>query len=545
MASEQVRQASKVLGPLLRRRGTSPAVGATLRKALAALDKSMSGLDAQKQEDVIQAGIAELRACVALIRASDKPADHEQLPGIEKVLDLLAPGQPAGPAQSADLAPLSLSHEAAPVAASSSGESIRQTRAPKPLSASVLDFQTLQAQLAGLTARLELFHAVLGEPLFRLRDADAADEQLQKQVLAMRWLGERRVGDILRAVDAAATVEARLVAGAALVYLGAERGFEWLSLILEKAVGAGRTLPGLAHTILRTVAHHGLLGGVLKVFERPAGPVVSGAVLPLLAEYGVLSTQRLWELANHASDDVAIPAAHALAWTEPSHDTPMLLAWAGQARTARRAHALLFAAAGLGSAQALTEIRARLSAGSACDLQLVEALAVAGDASDAASILSQIPRAKADVGEVVLAAAHLGSTEALAQLASLADELPEDVLREARRMVVGPEPPDAGARSVSSPGRMLRGQPWSVAGVLDRLAALDEPLREQRRLALELRVRTGMTLPVPFPMLASAPARIALASQMGSHFAKAHSRLKPGLWHYQGRPLALSGAVAP
>lgn len=543
MASEQVRQASKVLGPLLRRRGTSPAVGATLRKALAALDKSMSGLDAQKQEEVIQAGIAELRACVVLIRASDKPADHEQLPGIERVLDILAPGQPAGEAESPGLAPMSLSQEAAPVPAPASGESARQSRARRPLSASVLDFQTLQAQLAGLTAKLELFHAVLGEPLFRLRDADAADEQLQKHIHAMRWLGERRVAEILRAVDMAATAEARLVAGAALVYLGTERGFEWLSLILEKAVLAGRALPGLAHTILRTVAHHGLLGGVLRIFERPAGPVVSGAVLPLLAEYGVLSTERLWELANHASDDIAIPAAHALAWTEPSHDTPMLLAWAGQARAARRAHALLFAAASLGSAQALTEVRARLIGGSACDLQLVEALAVAGDETDAASILSQVPRAKAEAGEVVLAAAHLGSTDALARLASMADDLPEDVVREARRMVVGPEPPDRPVQPVSSPGRLLRGRPWSVAGVLERLAAPDEPLREQRRLALELRVRTGMTLPMPFPMLASAPARVELATQMGSHFAKAHSRLKPGMWHYQGKPM--SAAVVP
>ncbi|HEY5284774.1 MAG TPA: hypothetical protein VIM14_18420, partial [Polyangia bacterium] len=163
MASEQVRQASKVIGPLLRRRGTSPALGATLRRALGALDKSLGGLDGPKQEKAEQAGIAELRACVGLIAVSDRPADHEQLEGINKALAILAPPETTRP-ESANTGTISLSDVAAAPAAPPPERPARTAKAARkrrPPRAPKLDFQTVEAQLLRFAAKAELIHCAL------------------------------------------------------------------------------------------------------------------------------------------------------------------------------------------------------------------------------------------------------------------------------------------------------------------------------------------------------------------------------------------------
>src|ERR1039458_1086033 len=91
MAREQVRSASKTLGPLLRRRGTSPAVGSALRRAVQALDKALSAPDGQDSPEEIHRALAELRGCLVLIYESTLPADQEQLEGTAKALSFLAP----------------------------------------------------------------------------------------------------------------------------------------------------------------------------------------------------------------------------------------------------------------------------------------------------------------------------------------------------------------------------------------------------------------------------------------------------------------------
>jgi hypothetical protein len=83
---------------------------------------------------------------------------------------------------------------------------------------------------------------------------------------------------------------------------------------------------------------------------------------------------------------------------------------------------------------------------------------------------------------------------------------------------------------------MLRGQPWSVARVLEGLAAIDHPAQSQRRSALEIRVRTGLVPPTGFPLLASVAARAEVLAKWGTHFAKANAKLAPGGWYYQGKP---------
>jgi hypothetical protein len=540
MASEQVRQASKVIGPLLRRRGTSTALGAALRRALGALDKSLSGLDGPKQEEAEQAGIAELRACVGLIEASDRPADHGQLEGLNKALGILAPPEARAPEEQANAiaGPISLPDSettapppAQPGGVAKTGRKRRPRRAPK------LDFQTVDAQLLAFAAKLDLLHVVLTEPLFRLADADAASAELHRHIQTMRWLGGDRVQEILRAIDKAERAEEGLVAGAALVHLGADRGVEWLMAILDKTATSKRPLPRNLAPLLSTLASADFLDAAFKAILKPSKPALCAILVPLLSQKGLLPHELLSDLVKHPSDEIAIPAAHALAFAEASHVTPLLLSWVGKARTVKRANALLFAAVGLGSAAALTEVRTRLDNDAAYDPQLVDALAVGGGRADARRLITLAARPEADASYAVLAAAHLGCAETLEALPSLAECVPAEVLDEARHMISGVDPvPDIQGKVAASSLRSLRGKPWSVSVVLDRLAASDEPVQSQQRLALELRVRTGLSAPTVLPTVASRDEREKLVAQWSAHFAKANGRLAPGDWYYQGKP---------
>lgn len=65
MSKDQLRSASKALAPLLRRRGTSPAVGSSLRRAVQALDKALAVHDVQAAPLAVRQALAELRACLA------------------------------------------------------------------------------------------------------------------------------------------------------------------------------------------------------------------------------------------------------------------------------------------------------------------------------------------------------------------------------------------------------------------------------------------------------------------------------------------------
>jgi hypothetical protein len=540
MASDQVRQASKLLGPLLRRRGTSPAVGTSLRRAMAALDKSLTGLSPGAQAETVEAGIAELRACAELCGKSDRPADHEQLEGINQALALLAPAE-AAPAPVPELVlAASVEPQAAATSRSGAAPSRRRTRPPK---APALDFQTAGVLLDGLAAKLQTLHVVLHEPRFRLLDVYGADDELQKQVTAVKWLGRERIPEILRVADLAKSVDDRLAAGAALVHLGEPRGAEMMMGILGKAAADQQPLPDASATLLRTLTDASLLDWLLKIFLKPAHPAICGLLLPLLAERNLLSSEQLWQLVGHAKDDVAVEAAQALLWTDGNHDTQAMLAWAREARSPRRAAALLFAATVLGSAAALGEVRARVQKGENVDRLLVDALAVAGAPTDAAALTALAARPDADAEYILLAAANLGSAETLAALPGLADSVDASVAGEVRRMIEG-EGADAG-RPKPDPGvRRLRGQPWSVAGLLACLAEPGETVHAQRLMALELRARTGQVPLSTLPVLLPKDARPELLANWQSYYAKANGRLRPGDWYYQGKSMGAASRPA-
>jgi hypothetical protein len=550
MASEKVRLASKALGPLVRRRGTSPALKVTLRQAVKTLARALAETDTKTQEGTIRQAIDELRFGLQLIQNSQRPADHAQLEGTAEALSFLAPlegamapepvcilapapppaaGEPPSPPAHPN--PLMALPAPAIVPRPAPAKAEAKARLCKPLS---LDFPTVHLRLVGLTKTFKTLHLALTEPLTILRDLEVACAELDKIVQAVKWLGVKCVPAFLKACENAETVEDRLVASAALIHLGALGAVERMMSMLEGAVAEKQPLPPIAGTILRTLTDATVLNGMLKLLLKPGGDAFGSLLLPLLAEQGVLSSEQLLKLANHPSDAIAVPAVEALAWFGDAHNAPLLLASAPKATTPGRADALLFAAVALGSVEAIAEVRAQLPERAASSHHLVEALALAGDDSDAPRLIALAERPGIDADHFLLAAANLGCIATVQALPAPVGHVRRETLEQARRMILG-----SGFTHPSGEGsaiRRLHGEPWSVSGLLSRLAAPDEPVQSQRRLALEIRVRTGLVPPTKFPLLMSAAARAELVASWRAHFAKARGQLAPGGWYYQGKP---------
>jgi len=559
MAKEQIRSANKTLSPLLRRRGTSPEVGSALRRAMQALDKALAAPEGQETPEEIRQALAQLRGCLVLIYESGRPADQEQLEGTAKALSFLAPletGLPPAPADQASAEPVAVhapsvfqtfvpsSLPPPPTSPALPPRRARCERKPRPQAVSALDFGAAEAQLAGLHGSFDNLHAVLHGATHRLVDLDKAADTLHAHLLAIAWLGPRRRPAWVKASREAKEPEQRLVASAALVHLDAPGGAERSMTVLERSAHGTAPLGPISLTILRALAGQHFLDCVQTVFEKTTSETVRALLLTLLAERGQLTPGQILPLVDHADEQVAVEAALALALVgEPQHAQTLAML-AERAMVPRRSNALLFAATALGSVHALAEIRARVQRREAYDPQLVDALAIAGDDSDAALLmdLAKDPNADADVGYMVCAAANLGSAATVRALPLLGDRVPKEVLDEGKRLILG-----SGQHSLPNhkepPVRLLHGQPWSVCGLLARLGAGDETIRSQRRHALEVRVRTGLVPPAMLPVLAPAQARSDALARWTDHFAKASERLPAGQWYYQGKPAKLAHRV--
>jgi hypothetical protein len=548
MASEQVRLASKALGPLVRRHGTSPALKVTLRQAVKTLARALVETDTKTQAETIRQTIDELRFGLHLIQNSQRPADHAQLQGTTEALSFLAPLEgamapepvrilaPAPPPPASEL-PKPQAHPflsppaQTPVLRPVPAKAEDKTRPSEPQS---LDFPTVRLRLIGLTRKFKSLRVALTEPLTTLRDLDVACAELDKIVQAVKWLGVKCVPAFLKASENAETVADRLIASAALIHLGSLGGVEKMMSMLEGVVAEEQPLPPIAATILRTFTDATVLDGMLKLLLKPGGDALGSLLLPLLAEQGVLSSEQLLKLTNHPRDALAVPAAEALAWSGDAYNAPLLLASARKATTPGRANALLFAAVALGSAEALVEVRAQLPERAASSHHLAEALAIAGDDSDAPRLIALAEKPGIDADHLLLAVANLGCVATVQALPALVSHVRRETLERARRMILGSgstHPSDE-----ASAIRRLHGEPWSVSGLLSRLAAPDEPLQSQRRLALEIRVRTGLVPPTKSSLLMSAAARAELVANWTAYFAKTNAKLKPGDWYYQGHP---------
>jgi hypothetical protein len=547
MSKDQIRSASKALVPLLRRRGTSPAVGSGLRRAVQALDKALSAPDGEATEPTRQA-LAELRACLVLMHESERPADHEQMEGTAQALSFLASLEaelPAAPAQ-----------EAAPPVAPSVFQTVlpstlpveppapvrylrHQPRARRPVAAQPMS-ESVQVQLEGLVASFDTLHAVASSLSLRLADLDAAHETIDTYLRATSWLGRERVPSIVKLSREATETDTRLAAATVLVHLQEPGGAERSLTVVERAAQAKKALVPSARTVLHWLRGDAFIACASTVFTKTTSDAVRALLLPLLVEHGQLSAQALLPLVEHADNHVATQAARALAWVGEASQAAALTSAAQRTVQPARAGALLFAGAALGSLEALAEIRARLRKRENVSRAMVDALAVAGDPSDASLLIELAAAEDVDATPLLLAAASLGHQATLEALPSFAERVPGEVLDEARRRIAGEEPQTEGSLAQ---GRLFRGQAWSVARLLERLSDPRETVSAQRLLALELRVRTGVIPPSLLSCLASTKERASAVAGWTSHYAKSNGRLDAAKWYYQGQLLPSPGGV--
>jgi len=542
MSKDQIRSASKALVPLLRRRGTSPAVGSGLRRAMQALDKALAAPEGDQAAEPTRQALGELRRCLVLMHESERPADHEQMEGTAEALSFLAPLETTLPA-----APV---EEATPAVAPSvfqtvlptsrpiepprpARQPLRQPRERRPVVAQPRS-DSVQMQLMGLVAGFDTLRAVTSSLSLRLADLDAANKTVGAYLRAASWLGRQRVPSIIKLSREAKETETRLAAATVLIHLQEPGGAERSLMVVERAAQARKPLAPSARTTLHWLRGDDFIACANTVFAKTTCDAVRTLLLPLLVEHGQLSAEALLPLIEHADDDLATCAARALAWVGEGQHAATLTAAARRAGQPARVGALLFAGAALGSFEALTEIRARVRKREAVSHAMVDALAVAGDPSDAALLVELAAEDNANAAPILLAAAGLGDQATLNALPSFVDRVSGEVLGEARRRIAG-EGSQAEANSV--PGRLFRGQAWSVARLIERLSDPHETVSAQRLLALELRVRTGVVPPTLLPRLASTKERSEAVASWTSHYAKSNGRLDAAKWYYQGKAL--------
>jgi hypothetical protein len=564
MASEQVRLASEALGPLLRKRGTSPALGASLRRAVQALDQALTEDDEKISSESASRAAKELQASLLLIRDSERPADHAQLGGITKVLSFLPPDviAPAAPPPIVGLpAPVqetlrmvSLPPEPAPALPPKPltvplRESAPESETPLPAVPTAaqptqqlgvpatLNFPTIPLRVSAIQESLRLFYVVSRNHLATLADFETAHERMRKVACAVKWLGPSRVPP-LREVFAKRENSGRQVAvDLALAYLGERQDVEQLLDGLEKAATAKSWLPTHISAALHVLAGTGSLELMLSCFGKTASPVLRALLLPALAERDALPAGQLLDLSLDRDDAISAQAAEALAWSADAAEASLLFTWATQAKTPLRANALLFSAAALGSVAALVEVRKRLAKPTMFMGYLADALAIAGDDSDVDYLLDSAVTPNPDTTHILLAAANLGNAKTAFEFEDFDLHAPASVLEEIPWMIFGKSglPPRPRMLPRDKAKRLLRGRPWSVAGVLDRLSAPDELLLSANRMALEIRVRTGIVPPCRLPLFASAATRSDIISKWRSHYAEADAKLAAGDWYYQGK----------
>ena len=563
MASEQVRLASEALGPLLRKRGTSPALGANLRRAVQALDRALTEDDEPTAAEAASRAAKELQECLPLIRGSQRPADRAQLDGVTKALSLLLSEPPSPtvalqapiqetlpmmlPPLGASGAPEALPQIAPPAAPEARPSNLPS--APPPAAAAAheeppavavpqLRFPTADLRIAGLQESLRLLHAVSHNRLATLEDLESAHARLRKLTSAVKWLGSKRIPHFRETSAKRDNSGKRVATDLALSFLGDNGSVEELLASLEKAASKD-WLPTHLPSALNVLAATEALEILLTFFAKTSSPALRALLLPVLAERGALSAGRLLDLALDPDDGVAARAAEALAWDADAAEASLLFDWAMQAKVTLRADALLFAATALGSTAALAEARKRLAKPTMSMGYLVDALAIAGDDGDVDRLLDAAVTPNPDTAHVLLAAASLGNAKTAFEFDDFDRHVPAAVLEEIPRMILGKGglPPRPRLLPPEKAKRMLRGRPWSVVGALDRLSAADEPLLSAHRMALEIRVRSGIAPPCRLPLLASAAERSEIVARWRDHYAKADAKLVPGGWYYQGKPV--------
>ena len=585
--ASQAREAVRNLGPLLRRRGTSVEVGQRLRRAIQHLDKALLGPEVASNE--IRSAVIELGACADAIRASERKSDQDQLAGVNIALAALGslrsartgtllstPGRPVlGDLPVAEkisaAAPFPAEDRSPPPFPTSSKDTVPEPKPLPPPRAEISDATSIAqppvgtadkpapdepadhrskktatghgasvATVSNLCSRIAALHrrrlTCLGDTGTMWSDLAGLERDLARCALALSWAvdsspaGVEEFGEMTSEAEPIDTI-------IALLHVGGPAA-------IAKALGAAREScrDGRSARLLvdacRFAASDSVQQKARELFAGPGGEPFRAPLVPFLAEKGALSPEELIGIARDAGDTAGAAAAHAIGCSGRREHSAEILAIRASLPTdrsnrnaAERADALAFASIVLGERAALDEVRQRIDSDPEAGASLVDALAIAGDESDAGRLLQFAERGGPEARRATLAAGHLGAAGVLPRLEALKAAVGEDLVDQAKRAIVGDS-----AAYPSGPVRLLRGRPWTVEGAVERLADPGERLVSQQWIAVELSVRTGV--PMPRQLQPGAPTReltaMAAAWQTALHQAR---RPRGGEWLYLGRPM--------
>ena len=536
MTPEIARQALRRLSVLLRRKGTSPELGKALRRAVAELDGVLMAKAEPERGMALESAIAELSSCIELIKASNRPADGEQLPGVSEALALLISARPPEPP-----APVFVRPEPAPARPAPSPihpvPTPQAHRSPTPptLPPTLERPKKPNAVISALLAKLDGLYlrrrSLLGDPLSVWRNLEAVDQQVDDAMSSIHWITDD-IGGYVAARFARAEDPAELFASA-LAMLRSGAAEPVLRFLTRESPRSDPDANGVLMA-LRTCPGDSSMTALKASFLALDAKIQTG-VLSALADRGDLSRDWLLGALDDEDDAAAIRAAEVLAWLGRSpEDTQAVEARAFRDAPVARRSALLFAAVALGSGRALAEIRGMLDAAAPLTDRVIDALAVAGGPSDAPRLLDLAARQPELAARAVLAAGHLGDASCAKGISGA--QVKQDVKNSALRAILGESP--LGSRPKDA-GRRLHGEPWTMAGALARLNAPDELLLARGWHALEIGVRFGRT-PQSF-LDAEAPANQQKLTTERIRAAGAAARqtrtMAAGKWLFFGQPI--------
>jgi hypothetical protein len=275
-------------------------------------------------------------------------------------------------------------------------------------------------------------------------------------------------------------------------------------------------------------------GPVARLWAARAALVAGGA--------GGAALGLLAALLSEADDEVAAEAALLLAALPPFRAAvdPMLASLAASAASvavqapasasSARTDAFLAATARLGVPGALDELHRRVAAGASAP-PLLHALAVAGGPREAALLAAVAARGGPTQALAALACGHLGHAPAVLALPATLDER---VRARALHLTFGDGP--TGDSAGAQTGRLLRGQPWTVAGALAQAADPGEPPLTRALRAWELASRLGRGMPLPYEP--DAPAWWQERALAGLRTIAVGEPGRPGQWIFVPRAFA-------
>ena len=587
-SASQAREAQRSLGPLLRRRGTSVEVGQRLRRAIQHLDMALSAPEVASNE--IRSAVGELTACAETIRASERKSDQEQFAGVTSALAALGnlrsartgtllstPERPIfdDPPVGRNVSATVVLPIQDPVPTLPAPTSLKETErepeptpplraeAPRPPSIprpreltpkapssaepggrhfkrTATGHGASVATVSNLCSRISALHrrrlTLLDDVGTTWNDLAWLEADLARCALALSWAvdpspaGVEELGEMTSGAEPIDPI-------VALLHVGGEAAIDH-ALAAARDSCADRRNAKLFVDALRFAASDSLLAKARGLFAAPAAGPLRAALVPFLAERGALSSEDLIGLARDERDPGAPAAIHAIAYRGCRELAAEILAIRTSLATdgssqevMETVDALAFASVVVGERAGLDEVRRRVDSDPEARASLIDALALAGDESDAERLLEFAERGGPTAMRATLAAGHLGFSAVLPRLDGLKAAFGENLIDRARTEIVGHL-----TRSPPGPGRLLRGRLWTVEGAVERLEDQDELVLSQTWIALELSVRTGIPMPGQIQPGASTKELKAIAAAW--RLALRQARLpRAGEWLYFGRPM--------